>query len=375
MEILQDLVSDYTLRTVALGSAVLGLVAGVLGPYAVLRKQSLLGDAVAHAALPGIAIAFLLTGSKASLVLMVGAATAGWLGTLLVLTVIRTTRVKEDSALGLMLSVFFGLGLVLLTFIQRRPGATKAGLDSFLFGQAAALVTGDVITMGVLGAAAIALVLGLWKEFKLVGFDPDFGASLGLPVRALDMGMTWLIVVAIVLGLQTVGVVLMSAMLIAPAAAARQWTDRMGVMVFLSALFGAVGGVSGAVISSSVERLPTGPTIVLAVTVIALGSLVFAPNRGLAWNAVRMWVNRRRLIGDTVLADLYRLASSHDDLEYGHSQAVLQVMGRGTKATGTLVELARKGLVRRGEGDQWSLTREGIERARRVLDQAGGREE
>lgn len=270
LALLHNLLFDYTLRTVALGAGVLGAISGALGAFAVLRKQSLLGDAMSHAALPGIAIAFLLTESKAPLVLLLGAAVAGWVGTLLVSSVVSTTRIKLDSALGIVLSVFFGFGLMLLTFIQRMPTAAQAGLDKFLFGQAATLVERDVLAMGLLGLPAIALMLLFWKEFKLLSFDPDFGASLGLPMRLLDILLTTLIVVAIVVGLQTVGVVLMSAMVVAPAAAARQWTDRLGVMVGLSALLGALAGVSGAVLSSTTARLPTGPTVVLCISAIVL---------------------------------------------------------------------------------------------------------
>ena len=250
MDLFQQLFTDYTLRTVALGAATLGAVSGALGTYAVLRRQSLLGDAISHAALPGIALAFLLTGSKLPLVLMLGAALAGWLATLLVMAVVSTTRIKYDSALGLMLSVFFGFGLVLLTFIQKLPNANQAGLDTFLFGQAAALVQRDVVTMAGLGGVALLAMGCFWKEFKLLSFDAEFGKSLGFPVRWLDVGLTTLLVIAIVIGLQTVGVVLMSAMIIAPPAAARQWTDRLGLMVMLSMLFGALAGVSGALLSA-----------------------------------------------------------------------------------------------------------------------------
>ena len=286
--LLHNLLFDYTLRTVALGSAVLGLVSGALGCYAVLRKQSLVGDAISHAALPGVALAFLLTQSKAPLVLMIGAGLAGWLATLIVMRVVNSTRIKTDSALGIVLSVFFGFGLVLLTFIQRHvPNAAQAGLETFLFGQAATLLMRDVVTMSGVGAVALTLMLLFWKEFKLASFDPDFGATVGFPIRLLDVLLTTLLVVAIVIGLQTGGVVLMSAMVVAPAAAARQWTDRLGTMVALSAFFGALAGVGGTAISSVVSRMPTGPTIVLCISAIVAFSLLFAPNRGLVWARLR----------------------------------------------------------------------------------------
>lgn len=289
-DVLHDLIFDYTLRTVALGAAVIGIVAGALGAFAVLRRQSLVGDAMSHAALPGIAIAYLVTGEKSNVVLLTGAAIAGWLATLAVLGIVRTSRVKFDSALGLVLSVFFGFGLMLLTYIQRQPHASQAGLDKFLFGQAATMVQGEVRNMALVGAAALGILLALWKSFKLLSFDADFAATIGYPVRVLDVLLTTLIVVAIVIGLQGVGVILMSAMIVAPAAAARQWTNRLGIMVVLSALFGALAGVSGATISASEKHLPTGPVIVVCVSAIVLFSLCFAPNRGLLW----AWFARRK---------------------------------------------------------------------------------
>lgn len=293
--LLHDLFFDYTLRTVALGTAIIGVVSGALGSFALLRKQSLLGDAISHAALPGVVLAFMLTHSKASLTLIIGALLAGWLATLLIIAVTRTTRIKEDSALGLALSVFFGFGLMLLTFTQRMPDARQAGLDRFLFGQAATLIQRDVVTMAVIGLIALATMAIFWKEFKLLSFDPDYAASLGFPVRLLDVMLTTLLVIAIVIGLQAVGVILMSAMVVAPAAAARQWTNRLGVMAALAALFGAISGVGGAVISSTGSGLATGPVIVLFMSVIALGSILLAPNRGLVWRWVRDRRNHRLL--------------------------------------------------------------------------------
>lgn len=293
-DVLSDLVFDYTLRNVALGSALLGIVGGVLGTFAVLRRQGLLGDALAHTALPGIAIAFLVTNSKAPLVLMLGAAVAGWIGTLIILNLVRETRISEDSALGIVLTVFFGGGIVLLTYIQNNRGASQAGLDNFLFGQAATLVERTVLQMAGVGLVALIVVAVFYKEFKLLSFDPEFTASLGFPVRWLDVLLTSLIVAAVVIGLQTVGVVLMAAMLIGPAAAARQWTNRLGVMISLSAIFGATAGVAGAIISVQAARIPTGPMIVLCMTAIVLVSILFAPNRGIVWEALRLRRARKR---------------------------------------------------------------------------------
>lgn len=367
-ELINNLLFDYTLRTVALGSALLGIISGSLGSYAVLRRQSLLGDAISHAALPGIVIAFIVTHSKVPLVLALGAAIAGWIGTLFIISIVKTTRIKYDTALGLILSVFFGFGLMLLTFIQRSPDAAKAGLDNFLFGQASALLARDVLTIALLGVAVLLVVLLFWKEFKLLCFDREYGACLGYNMNRLDVLMTALLVVAIVVGLQTVGVVLMSAMVVAPAAAARQWTDRLSTMLPLAALFGALAGISGTAVSSVVSRMPTGPVIVISISAIVFISFLFAPNRGLVWRALREKKNRRQLRLEALLNDLYALAQQHDDPEHAHSTSVLHAMSAGHGGVlGSLFELQKRDWVKQIEPDRWSLTPAGLAEAEKFV--------
>jgi manganese/zinc/iron transport system permease protein len=364
-----ELFGDYTLRVVALGSGILGAAAGALGAFAYLRRQSLVGDALSHAALPGIALVFLLTGSKAPLPIMLGAAVAGWIATLAVGVVVRRSRVPYDSALGMALAVFFGFGLVLLTEIQKRPDASQAGLESFLFGQAASLLRADVVVMGILGAICLSVLALLWKEFKLLGFDEEFGSSLGWPMRRLDGLFTLLLVIAVVIGLRTVGVVLMSAMVVAPAAAARQLTDRLAPMVTLSAAIGVLSGVSGAVLSSLVPRLPTGPTIVLVLSTIVALSLVFAPRRGL----LRRWIKLGRITPlaglDPVLMHLYALSRQHpDDPEHGHGLGVLRTMSpAGTDLEKALADLQERGLICPVGDGSWAPTAIGRREAERNL--------
>ncbi len=268
---------NYTLQTVALGTATLGAVAGGLGGFAVLRRQSLLADAISHAALPGVVIAFLITHAKDPLTLSLGAAAAGWLGALCVLGIVRLSRVPFDGALALVLSVFFGAGLLLLTAIQKRADASQAGLERFLFGQAATLLPEDVRVIAGLGSVAVCCVALFWKEFKLLTFDSAYAAGIGLPVILLDAGLMLILVIAVVLGLQAVGVVLMSALVVAPAVAARQWTQRLGPMLLLAALIGAGCGVSGTFLGDWLSRpgkpVPTGPTIVLVATAMVAISL------------------------------------------------------------------------------------------------------
>ncbi len=273
-------------RDAALGTALLGIVAGVMGCFAVLRRQSLQGDVISHAALPGVAVAFLL-GARGPLLLVLGGAIAGWVALMLVGVIGRRSRVPVDAALGGTLAVFFGLGLALMRYIQVNvPDASRHPLDRFLFGQAALLRDSDLWAIGTIGAVVLLLLSLVWKELKLLTFDPDYAASVGMPVRRLDLLLTTLTVVAVVIGLKAVGVVLMTALLVAPAAAARQWTNRLGSMVVLAAAFGALSGIGGTVLShqlGSRAAVPTGPTIVLVATGFVLFSLVFGLARGLAW--------------------------------------------------------------------------------------------
>jgi manganese/zinc/iron transport system permease protein len=286
---------DHTIQNVVIGSALLGISSGVLGSFAVLRQQSLVGDMLSHAALPGVCLGFLLAGSRHLPSILAGALLTGILATLVMLALIRYSRLKTDAALGITLSVSFAIGVVLLTHIQNSGSASQGGLDSFLFGQAAAMLRSDLYVTGGTTLLALLLVGLFWKEFKLVTFDPVFARSSGLPVPLLDAVLTMMVALAVVIGLQLVGAVLMASMIIAPAAAARQWVKRLEGLVLWSAIFGAAAGISGALISSTNRGLSTGPLIVLSATAIVLVSLLFAPQRGLLAMALRRSRDARRL--------------------------------------------------------------------------------
>ena len=363
------LFSDYTLRTITLGTAVLGAICGMLGSFAVLRKQSLLGDAISHAALPGIALAFLITGAKDTNILLLGALISGLIGTFWIRGMITKTHLKSDTALGLILSLFFGFGMLLLTFIQKQPNANQAGLDKYLFGQAATLVEKDVRLMIIVtGACLVALIL-FWKEFKILLFDADYTKTLGFNTRFIDILITFFIVLAIVLGLQTVGVVLMSAMLLAPAAAARQWTNKLGVMIFLASLFGAFSGVLGTAISASQNNLSTGPVIVLVAAVFVIFSFIFSPGRGILFKQIRVWQNRRDLKLMKTLQFMHEIARTHENIAHPHAIRILNdFQGFAKKSLRKLEE--RKWITI--EGQQWAMTKEGYYEAENMFNQQRG---
>ena len=360
-----DLQFDYPLIIALIAALIVGLGSGILSTYAVIRQQSLLGDAVAHAALPGICLVFILTMSKSPVFLLLGALMAGWLGTMFLLLLTRQTLIKEDTALGIILSVFFGVGIFLMSIIQRMPTARQSGLDTYLFGSVASILKNDLYLMGTILILILMIVIGLWKEFKILVFDSHYAQSLGVPVGRLDVLMTSLLVLCIVIGLQAVGVVLMSALLIAPGIAARQWTDQFYVMMALSALFSVLATVLGVLISSVLSGFPTGPLIVILICCWVFISILIAPKRGLLihW-AQNIW-HRKQIHQDTILTNLYVLAKSHNDLCYPHDISVLSIIG-GKPTMSTLVLLKEKGLVAGYEDEHWGLTKKGVKRAQKI---------
>lgn len=291
-----SVVSDYTFQLVAIGTGMIGLLSGVIGTYATLRKESLLGDALSHAALPGIGLAFVIIQRKELVFLMIGAIISGLIATALIQLITKKTLVKLDSALSLVLSSFFGLGLVVLTAIQNNPNAQQAGLNSFIFGQASAMLRRDVQLILAVGVILLALVGLFWKEFKCYTFDPMFSRSLGFSSKLIEFLLSMMIVLTIIIGLESVGVILISALLIGPSIAARQWSHRLSSVMILAGLIGFLSGVMGTLISSMGENIPTGPVIVVVVSLFVFGSLLFAPNQGLVAKRISKRKKQKRFI-------------------------------------------------------------------------------
>jgi manganese/zinc/iron transport system permease protein len=366
---------DANVRWVLFGSILLGAGSGVLGCFAFLRKQALLGDALAHAALPGVCLSFMLFHSKNPAVLLAGAMVTGWLALRAIHVSTGNTRIKEDTALALVLSTFFAAGIVLLTRIQQSGAASQAGLDKFLFGQAAGLVQSDVVVLGGLALALVAAVFLAFKEFKICAFDAGYAETIGINVKLVDGLLAILIVAAVGIGLAAVGVVLMAAMLVTPAAAARYWTDRLSRMVLLAGLFGALSGALGTFISFLAPRMPTGPWMVTAVTAIFAVSLVLAPRRGLLARGLLHWRNRRRTAEENLLTTLYRLGEKGATSVWPVRELAERRGLPLRAARATLRHLESQGLVlgtaagadAGAGGSVWRLTASGQERAARLI--------
>jgi manganese/zinc/iron transport system permease protein len=350
------------------GLAIVGATCGALGCFAVLRRQSLFGDTLAHAALPGVCLAYLVFGAKDLTVLMAGATVSGVIGTLLVLGLLRGSRLKQDAALGIILSTFFALGLMLLTYFQNRGDGNQSGLDTFIYGKAAFLRHEQVVPMFLFGAVVLTLLIVFYKEFKLLSFDPEYTSTLGFRRRLLELLLALLLVLTVMISLRAVGVVLTVGLLVAPAAAARQWTHRLSWMMIIAVAIGIGSGIGGAIWSLNMAYTPTGPAVVLVASSVMILSLLFAPQRGLLGSWLRLWQHRRTVRRENLLSDLYRLGERQRAWQGSWTTAQIAAVRdqppRPLEAT--LRTLEESGQVVADTG-RWRLTRQGLEEASRVV--------
>lgn len=361
--------TDPNVIYVVVGSVLLTGTSAIVGVFTFLRKKALVGDAIAHAVLPGICLAFILSGTKNPFILLVGALITGWISLIFIDLINRYSKIKEDSSIALILAVFFGIGIFLLTIIQKSGNAAQSGLDSFLFGKAAAMVQSDLIAFGIIAAVILLFVILLFKEFTIIAFDKSFASVIGLPVRFVEFILTSLTVLAVVIGIQSVGVVLMAAMLITPAAAARFWSHNILILIILSALFGAFSGLTGAYISYIAPNMPTGPWIVIVISTIAFISFFFAPGKGIIYRFSRRRGLRKKISNENILKALFQL---NDKSENGGCYSTEDIINWRSfeypELKDTLRRLKRQGFVKRGrEINTWQLTHEGYSKGKRIV--------
>lgn len=369
---------DYNTRVVLAGVTILGLGAGGIGTFLLLRKRSLTADALSHATLPGIAIAFIVATAFGAdgrhlVWLLLGAFATGVLGVGVIILIRRTTRIKEDAALGIVLSVFFGAGTALVKLAEQMPQGSAAGLDRFILGRAASMVLSDVWAIGLVSLAVLCICILLFKELRLLCFDQQFAGAQGWPVLLLDGALMGMVVAVTVIGLQSVGLVLVVAMLITPAAAARFWTDRLAMMFPLAAGFGAAGGFAGAAASATFQRTPTGPIIVLLCAGFFGISLVFGSRRGLLVRWRRRFKLRRRVLEQHLLRALWELSETTgaDDSPGRTVTSFDEIKARRSWSRLTLRRqinrLRQRGWVRIDADARVGLTVEGRREAQRVV--------
>lgn len=345
--------SGFNTNAVIVAATLLGIAAGIIGAFALLRKRSLTADALSHATLPGITAAFLIASAlgynaRSLPILLLGATISGILGVALIHLILTKTRLREDAAIGIVLSVFFGIGVVLLSVIQSTATSSAAGLNHFIYGQTAAMLTNDAIIMGTIALIAIAIALLVMKEITIVCFNESFAKVTGINAGFIDALILALIVLVTVSGLQAVGLILIVAMLIIPPAAARFWTDRVRMLVILSAVIGALSGFLGSSVSALLPRKPAGAVIVLCAGSIFALSMLLAPKRGVIAQLVRQVRLRTRIAIDHILESKYEYPEQHAKAEFA-----LRILLRAMRFTDSLSISS-------------ALTQRGLERGRRV---------
>ncbi|MBW3542174.1 MAG: metal ABC transporter permease [Planctomycetes bacterium] len=360
----------YNTWIVLAGVSLLGACSGLVGSFAVLRRRALIGDALAHAALPGLCLAFLVVGERNLPAMLAGGFLTGLAGVAVIAALRHGTRIKEDAAIGVVLSVFYGAGVVLSVSIQNSvTEGSKAGLESYILGRTAGIVRQDVLLIAGVAAVCLVLVLAMYKEFKLVAFDSGFAGVQGWPAFRLDLLLMAMIALTVIIGLPMVGVVLTAALLIIPAAAARFWTERLEWLLFLSAVFGLAIGAVGTIPSALLRNMPGGPPIVLAGTALFVVSLLFAPRRGLVARSIAARRFRRRIADQTALMTIYELgrgAQGGDDAVT--TNAFLSRRAWDERSLRVVMDrLERRGLAERPSTDSVRLTSAGLERGAQLV--------
>jgi len=363
---------EYNTRVVVLGVMALGTAAGLVGTFLLLRKRALTADALSHATLPGIAIAFMVMvgfgGDGKTLVgLLLGAFVFGCIGVLAILGIRHTTRLKDDAAIGIVLSVLFGLGLCLLRIATELPNGSAAGLSGFIFGKAASMVASDAMTMGMVALGTAIVTAVLRKEWTLLCFDEKFGAVQGWPVLWLDVVLMVLVAIVTVIALQSVGLVLAVAMLIIPAASARYWTTKITSMLIASALIGCMSGWLGAVVSALIPRMPTGPVIVLICGFWFMLSFIVGPNDGLIIRQVSRVRLNRRIALQHILRSMWEVCEDNNKSEFT-LESIVHVRSWNKRTVLKLLRYcAKRNYVTSLPTNAWRLTEKGKAEASRVV--------
>lgn len=358
--------SDPNVRMVVLGTISIAVGASLVGTFTYLRKQALVGDAISHSIFPGVCFAFILSGTKDPLYLIIGAFISGWLSVFLIEWVTNRTKLKPDTAIAFILTFFFGVGTMLMSYIQNSGNGAQSGLDQYLFGKAAAIGNDDVWIFGSIGIALLLLIVFFYKTFKLISFNPDFAKSLGVKVRLFEIVLSSLTVLSIASGIQAVGVVLMAALLITPATIARQWTHNLKVMLVLAVIAAALSGFVGAYISYTAPSMPTGPWIVIVLSTLALLSVFLAPNRGIIARVMKQINNKKQIRRENLLKAIYHCMED-DQVNQISAARILQRRSFGTNE----LERGLRGLIRKSllltNNGQFQFTEHGEKEAKRIV--------
>lgn len=358
---------DGNITNVLLGTLMLGFTCGIVGVLVVLNKKALIVDAVSHSILPGICIGFMLSGVKNPIYLIAGGMAAGALAVFLVDWLSKSSRIKKDAAIAITLSILFSVGVILLNLIQHSGNSNQSGLSDFLFGKAATIVRSDLYVFGAMSAIVLAIIPIFYQHFKIALFDGGFAKTIGLSEKLIQTLISGLIIISTAIGIQTVGIILMSALIITPASSAFFWTNNFKKSIILSGTFAAVSSVLGVFISYLSPDMPTGPWIIVVLSTIAILSAFFS-KKGLITKKIKAIKNGRKMISDNVLKVLYKLGEKQNQIDKGRSVREIQNFRSiaSTELSQGLRILKSNGFVIEA-GAIWTLTEKGITEAKRII--------
>lgn len=358
---------DANINNVLLGTLMLSFTCGIVGVLVVLNKKALIVDAVSHSILPGICIGFMLSGIKNPIYLIAGGMTAGTVAVYLVDWIAKSSRIKKDAAIAITLSVLFSVGVILLNIIQHSGNSNQSGLSDFLFGKAATIVSSDLYVFGVMCAIVLAIIPLFYQHFKIALFDKGFATTIGLNNKLIQGLISGLIIISTAIGIQTVGIILMSALIITPASSAFFWTNSFKKSIFLSGTFAVISSIIGVFISYLSPDMPTGPWIIVVLSTIAILSAFFS-KKGLITKRIKAVQNSKKMISDNVLKALYKLGENAN--EVGKGRSLKEIQNSRSIAPSELNKglriLKGNGLVI-DAGSVWTLTEKGISEAKRII--------
>ena len=359
--------TDANINNVLLGTILLGFTCGMVGVLVVLNKKALIVDAVSHAILPGICIGFMISGIKDSRYLILGGITAGAISVFLVDWITSISRIKKDASIAIVLSFMFSIGVILLSIIQESGNSNQSGLSDFLFGKAATILEEDLYLFGLLSLIIIIVISIFYQHFKIALFDSNFAHTIGLKNKYIQILISSLIIISTAIGIQTVGIVLISAMIITPASSAFFWTNNFKKSILLSGLFAVISSIVGVFISYLSPLMPTGPWIIVILSSIAIFSAVFS-EKGIVTKRLKGRKNKKKMISDNVLKYLYRIGENDNNSSKGRSfNEIKNFRSINSKelSEGLRILTSKKWVVK--AGDLWVLSEKGTKEAKRII--------
>lgn len=358
---------NSSINNVLVGTILLGFTCGIVGVLVVLSKKALIVDAVSHSILPGICVGFMLSGVKNPVYLILGGITAGAIAVYLVDWITNHSRIKKDASIAITLAYMFSIGVILLSVIQDSGNSNQSGLSDFLFGKAATILRQDLYVFGALSLVVLTVVPIFYNHFKISLFDSNFAHTIGLNKRLMQVLISSLIIISTAIGIQTVGIVLMSALIITPASSSFFWTNNFKKAILLSGIFAVISSIVGVFISYLSPSMPTGPWIIVALSSIALFSAFFS-KKGIITKKIKARRNNKKMISDNILKALYRIGESTNTTEESRTlQEIQNFREVQPKELMTGLKVLKSKELAIQAGTLWTLTEKGISEAKRII--------